>query len=155
MNDIYYMKEAYKQALKAKQINEVPIGCVIVCNDKIVSRGYNKREVTQSSLAHAEIIAIEKACKKIGFWRLDDCTLYVTLEPCIMCAGAIIQSRIKRVVYGAADYRFGAHKSFINVFDYRFNHQVIVESGVLEEECSKLISNFFKGLREEKNENNS
>ena len=146
-NDLHYMKEAIKQAKKAYDMIEVPVGCVIVYNDKIIARGYNKRETLESSLAHAEIIAIKKACKKLNSWRLEDCILYVTLEPCCMCAGAIIQSRIKKVVYGAYDYRFGAHISKTQLFDVQFNHNVAITSGVLEEECSPLIKNFFKELR--------
>lgn len=148
--DIKYMKEAIKEANKAYLKNEVPIGCVIVYNDKIIGRGHNERETKQLSLAHAEIIAIKKACKKIESWRLEDSTIYITLEPCSMCGGAIIQSRIKRVVYGAKDYRFGVHQSIMNLFDVPFNHKVSVTASVLEDECSKLISDFFKELRENK-----
>ena len=146
-NDIKYMREALKEAQKALAIEEVPVGCVIVYNDKIIARGYNKRETANLSTAHAEVITINKACKKLNSWRLEDCTLYVTLEPCVMCAGAIIQSRIPRVVYGAYDYRFGAHKSLINLFDVKMNHTVSLTSGVLEEECSKIIKDFFNDLR--------
>jgi tRNA(adenine34) deaminase len=141
------MKEALKQAQKALAIDEVPVGCVITLNDKIIARGYNKREKDNLSTNHAEIITINKACKKLNSWRLEDCTLYVTLEPCVMCAGAIIQSRIKRVVYGALDYRFGAHQSITNLFELKMNHKVDVKSGVLEEECSKIITDFFSALR--------
>jgi tRNA(adenine34) deaminase len=141
------MKEALKQAQKALAIDEVPVGCVITLNDKIIARGYNKREKDNLSTNHAEIITINKACKKLGSWRLEDCTIYITLEPCVMCAGAIIQSRIKRVVYGALDYRFGAHQSITNLFDLKLNHKVEVESGILKEECSKIITNFFSNLR--------
>ena len=148
--DIYYMKEAIKEAKKAYLKKEVPIGCVIVYNDKIIARGHNLRETKNSSLAHAEVIAIKKACKKLESWRLEESTIYITLEPCCMCGGAIIQSRIKRVVYGAKDYRFGVHQSIMNLFDVPFNHKVIINSGVLEEECSKMISDFFKELRENK-----
>jgi len=146
-NDSYYINLAYKEALKALAIDEVPIGAVIVLDGKVIARGYNKRETKNNSLAHAEIVAINKACKKLNSWRLEDATLYVTLEPCAMCAGAIIQSRIKRVVYGAYDYRFGAHKSIINLFDVKFNHMVDVVGGIEEEKCSKLIKDFFKNLR--------
>ncbi|MBR4496528.1 MAG: tRNA adenosine(34) deaminase TadA [Acholeplasmatales bacterium] len=149
-NDEYYMRQALKEALKADKIDEVPIGCVIVLNGKIIARGYNKREKLENSLAHAEIVAINKACKKINSWRLEDATMYITLEPCVMCSGAIIQSRIKKVIYGAYDYRFGAHKSIINLFDVKFNHQVDIKGGLLEEECSNLIKDFFKRLRVEK-----
>ena len=144
------MKEAIKEAKKAYLKNEVPIGCVIVYNDKIIARGHNERETKNSSLAHAEVIAIKKACKKLESWRLEDATIYITLEPCCMCGGAIIQSRIKRVVYGAKDYRFGVHQSIMNLFDVPFNHKVIITASVLEEECSKMISDFFKELRENK-----
>ena len=146
-NDEYFMKEAIKEAKKALLINEVPIGCVIVKDNKIISRGYNKRESKQNSLAHAEVIAINKACKKLGTWRLEDCTMYITLEPCIMCGGAIIQSRIPNVIYSAYDYRFGVNKSLINIFELKFNHTVNIKGGLLEEETSKMISDFFKKLR--------
>jgi len=149
--DIKYMKEAIKEAKKAYKIGEIPIGCVIVYNDKIIARGYNKREKENQSLAHAEIIAIKKACKKLNSWRLLDTTMYITLEPCIMCSGAIIQSRIENVIYGAYDKRFGCHKSITNVFDIKFNHNVNIKGGILEEECSLLIKDFFKELRENKN----
>lgn len=144
------MKLAIKEAKKAYALNEIPIGCVIVYQDKVIARGHNLREKKNSSLAHAEVIAIEKACKKLESWRLEDCQMYITLEPCCMCGGAIIQSRIKRVVYGAKDYRFGVHQSIMNLFDVPFNHKVTIESGILEEECSSLISNFFKEIREKK-----
>jgi len=146
-NDEYFMKEAIKEAKKALLIDEVPIGCVIVKDNKIISRGYNKRESKQNSLAHAEVIAINKACKKLGTWRLEDCTMYITLEPCIMCGGAIIQSRIPNVIYSAYDYRFGVNKSLINIFELKFNHTVNIKGGLLEEETSKMISEFFKKLR--------
>lgn len=149
----YYIKEALKEARKAYLIDEVPVGCVIVKDDKIIARGYNKREKLESSLAHAEIIAIKKACKRLNSWRLDDCIMYITLEPCVMCGGAIIQSRIPKVIYGAYDYRFGVHKSKFNLFDIQFNHIVDINGGVLEEECSKMISSFFKELRNKKLEN--
>lgn len=149
-NDEYYMKQALKEAQKAFLLNEVPVGCVIVYNDKIIARGYNKRETLESSLAHAEIIAIKKACKKLDSWRLEDCIMYITLEPCCMCSGAIIQSRIKKVIYGACDYRFGTHKSIINLFDVKFNHTVDIKGGILETECSNIIKDFFKKLRNDK-----
>ncbi len=149
-NDEYYMKLAIKEAKKAEKIDEIPIGCVIVLNGEVIGRGYNKREKLENSLAHAEIVAINKACKKINSWRLEDATMYITLEPCVMCSGAIIQSRIKKVIYGAYDYRFGAHKSIINLFDVKFNHMVDIKGGLLEEECSNLIKDFFKRLRVEK-----
>ena len=151
MNDnIYYMKEALKEAKKSLLTDDVPVGCIIVHNNKIIARGYNKRENKQQSLAHAEIVAINKACKKLGSWRLEDCTMYITLEPCVMCSGSIIQARIPRVIYGAYDYRFGAHKSLINLFDVKFNHNVEISGGVLENECSTIIKDFFKKLRDKK-----
>lgn len=150
-NDIKFMREALKEAKKAYLINEIPVGCVIVHNDKIIARGYNKREKNNQAIDHAEIIAIKKASKKLNSWRLDECKMYITLEPCVMCSGAIIQSRIKEIIYGAKDYRFGCHKSLINLFDLDFNHKVMVKDYILEKECSSLISNFFKELRENKN----
>lgn len=153
--DIKFMKEALKEAKKAYSIGEVPVGCVIVYNNKIIARGYNKREKLNLATAHAEIIAIEKASKKLSSWRLEDTTMYITLEPCIMCSGAIIQSRIPNVIYGAKDYRFGTHQSITNVFDLKFNHIVNIKGGILEEECSQIIKDFFKELRKEnKLENN-
>ena len=141
------MKYALKEAKKAYEIGEIPVGCVIVYNDKIIARAYNKRENNNISTAHAEILAINKSCKKLNSWRLEDCDIYITLEPCAMCAGAIIQSRIKNCYYGAYDYRFGAHKSIINLFDVKFNHNVNIYGGILEDECSKIIKDFFKELR--------
>lgn len=149
--DKKYMKEAIKQAKKAYQIKEVPIGCVIVQGDKIIARGYNKRNKNKNPLAHAELLAILKASKEVGDWRLEDCTMYITLEPCQMCAGAIVQSRMKRVVIGSMNPKAGCAGSVINLLEMKqFNHQVEVERGVLQEECSALLSNFFKELREEK-----
>lgn len=146
--EIKYMKEALKQAKKAYDLGEVPIGCVIVFADKIIGRGYNRRNTDKNTLAHAEITAINKASKKIGDWRLEDCILYVTLEPCQMCAGAIIQSRIKRVVMGAMNPKAGCGGSILNILEMEaFNHQAEVSRGVLEEECSKILQDFFKGLR--------
>jgi len=150
-NNIKYMKEAIKEAKKAYDIGEIPVGCVIVYNDKIIARGYNKREINNLALDHAEIIAIKKASKKLNSWRLEECSMYITLEPCIMCSGAIIQSRIKNVYYGAYDNRFGCHKSLTNIFDLKFNHTVNIIGGILEEDCSNLIKAFFKELRENKN----
>ena len=152
MNDYErFMKEAIKQAQKAQQIDEVPIGCVIVKEGKIIARGYNKREVLQQSIAHAEIIAIQKACKKLGTWRLEGCELYVTLEPCQMCAGAIVQSRMKKVVIGTMNPKAGCAGSVMNLLQVAaFNHQVEIERGVLEEECSDMLSEFFRRLREKK-----
>lgn len=146
--DEKYMKEAIKQARKAALMGDVPIGCVIVYNDKIIARGYNKRNAKKTTLAHAEIIAIEKASKKIGDWRLEDCTMYITLEPCQMCAGAIIQARIPKVVVGAMNKKAGCAGSVLNMFQVpAFNHQVEFENGVLEDECSEMLSNFFRALR--------
>ena len=149
--DEYYMKEAIKQAKKAEKIMEVPIGCVIVYEDKIIGRGYNKRNLKKTTLAHAEIIAIAKAGKVIGDWRLEDCTMYITLEPCQMCAGAIVQARMKRVVIGSRNAKAGCAGSVLNLLqEERFNHQVELTEGVLEEECSALLSDFFKELRKVK-----
>lgn len=145
-----YMQLALKEAQKAYNKNETPIGAIIVFQDKVIARAYNQRESKQNSVAHAEILAIQKACKKIGSWRLEDCSLYVTLEPCVMCSGAIIQSRIKKVFYGAKNNRYGCHQGVINLFDISFNHQVEVISGILEEDCSNMITSFFKDLRRDK-----
>lgn len=142
------MELAIEEAKKAVKINEVPIGAVIVYNNNVIATGYNVRETSQKTLSHAELIAIEKANENIGSWRLEDCTLYITLEPCPMCAGAIIQSRIKRVVFGAFDPKAGCAGTLMNLFDdVRFNHQVDVTSGVLEEKCAILLKNFFRDLR--------
>ncbi|MDR0140488.1 tRNA adenosine(34) deaminase TadA [Metabacillus idriensis] len=149
--DTLYMELAIKEALKAKAIGEVPIGAVIVHNDEIVGSGYNLRESEQRSIAHAEMIAIDQACASMGTWRLEDSTLYVTLEPCPMCAGAIVLSRVKRVVYGAADPKGGCAGTLMNLLDEkRFNHQVEVTKGVLEEECGNMLSDFFRDLRKKK-----
>ena len=146
-----YMKLALKQAMKAQEKDEVPIGCVIVKDDKVIARGYNLRQTKQQSYAHAEMIAIQKACKKLGTWRLEDCDLYVTLEPCPMCAGAILQSRIKRVIYGAKDPKGGCVDSCMKLYETKgFNHYPEVLSGILEEECSSILTNFFKMKREMK-----
>lgn len=142
------MHAAIMEAEKARKLNEVPIGAVIVYQDEIIASGFNLRESSQSALSHAELIAIEEANKGIGSWRLEDCTLYVTLEPCPMCAGAIVQSRIPHVVYGAYDPKAGCAGTIMNLLDEpRFNHQVKVTSGILEEECSKLLTDFFRDLR--------
>lgn len=149
--DETFMMLAIEQAYQAKAINEVPIGAVIIYEDEVIGAGYNIRETTQSALSHAELIAIEQANKNRDSWRLEEAILYVTLEPCPMCAGAIIQSRIKRVVFGAFDPKAGCAGSLMNLLtDQQFNHQVEVTSGVLEEECGKLLTNFFKKLREDK-----
>lgn len=146
--DEKYMKEAMKQAKKAASIEEVPIGCVIVYEDKIIARGYNKRNLKKNTLAHAEIIAMNKASRVIGDWRLEGCTMYVTLEPCPMCAGAIVQARIPRVVIGSMNPKAGCAGSVLNVLQTEgFNHQVTLETGVLGAECSEMLSSFFKELR--------
>ena len=147
--NIRFMKEAIKEAKKAELIDEVPIGCIIVKNDKVVARCFNHRESKRLVISHAEIEAINKANKKLGAWRLEDCEIYVTVEPCIMCAGAIIQGRFKRVIYGTEDYRGGAFGSSIDVLQANdINHHPEVLGGVLKEECSTLISNYFKRKRE-------
>lgn len=147
-SDIKYMKEAIKQAKKAYAIEEVPIGCVIVYNDKIIARGYNRRMTDKSALAHAEIRAIKKANKAMNDWRLDDCTMYITLEPCQMCAGAIVQSRIKRVVIGAMNPKAGCAGSILNLLEVEeFNHKVLLTAGIMEEECREMMQRFFKELR--------
>ena len=154
--DEKYMKEAIKQAKKAYSIDETPIGCVIVCEDKIIARGYNRRNTDKSTLAHAEITAIKKACKKLGDWRLEGCTLYVTLEPCPMCAGAIIQSRIDRVVVGSMNPKAGCAGSVLNILQTEgFNHQTELTTGILKEECSQLMTGFFKELRMKKKKGQS
>lgn len=146
-----FMIEAIKEAKKAELIDEVPIGCVIVKDDKIIARGHNLRESKQRSTAHAEIIAIEKACRKLKSWRLEGCSLYVTLEPCPMCSGAILQSRIEHVVYGAKDPKGGCMESCMNMYEVKgFNHYPDVIGGVLEDECGSLLKTFFKRKREQK-----
>ena len=143
-----YMKEALKQAKKAYKLGEVPIGCVIVHEGRIIGRGYNRRNTDKNTLAHAEITAINKASKFIGDWRLEDCTLYVTLEPCQMCAGAIVQARIPEVVMGCMNPKAGCAGSILNVLEMpQFNHQVLVTRGVLEQECSSMLKTFFSELR--------
>lgn len=149
--DEKYMREAIRQAKKAWKLDETPIGCVIVHDGKIIGRGYNRRNTDKSPLAHAEISAIRKASRKLGDWRLEECTLYVTLEPCQMCAGAIVQSRIPRVVVGCMNPKAGCAGSILNLLDVKaFNHQAELATGVLEEECSALMKGFFKELREKK-----
>lgn len=146
-----YMKEAIKQAKKAESNKDVPIGCVIVHDGKIIARGYNRRNMDKTTLAHAEILAIKKASKYLGDWRLEECTMYVTLEPCQMCAGAIVQARIPHVVIGCMNPKAGCAGSIINILDIKeFNHQVEITKGVLEEECSSMMKNFFAWLRESK-----
>ncbi|MCX8075159.1 MAG: tRNA adenosine(34) deaminase TadA [Clostridia bacterium] len=149
-----FMEIAYKEAIRAYKRLEVPVGAVLVKDGVIISKGYNLRETNKSSLAHAEIICIEKACKKLKTWRLDDCELYVTLEPCSMCAGAIIQSRIKKVYIGAMDEKNGAVGSIANMFEIKTTHKVEYETGVLKEKCSALLTKFFKELRQLKKKNN-
>ena len=143
-----YMKEALKQAKKAYALGEVPIGCVIVHEGKIIGRGYNRRNTDKNTLAHAEITAINKASKVIGDWRLEECTLYVTLEPCQMCAGAIVQARIPEVVMGCMNPKAGCAGSILNILEMpQFNHQVKVTRGILEKECSQMLKTFFEELR--------
>ena len=149
--DEKFMKAAITQARKAYTIDEVPIGCVIVQNDKIIARGYNRRNIDKNTLAHAELSAIRKASKKTGDWRLEDCTMYVTLEPCQMCAGAIVQSRMKRVVIGSMNAKAGCAGSVLNLLQMQqFNHHVEITWGVREEECSQMLSQFFRELRKRK-----
>lgn len=146
--DEKYMRQAMKLAQKAASLGEVPIGCVIEYQGKVIGRGYNRRKTDKSTLAHAEIIAIKKACKKIDDWRLEECTLYVTLEPCQMCAGAIVQARIPKVVIGCMNPKAGCAGSILNILQVpQFNHQVETVYGVLEEECSTMLTEFFKSLR--------
>lgn len=149
--DEKYMKEAIRQAKKAYQREETPIGCVIVYEGRIIARGYNKRNWKKNTLAHAEIIAINKASRIIGDWRLENCTMYVTLEPCPMCAGAIVQARILRVVVGSMNPKAGCAGSVINLLQTpRFNHQAELITGVLADECSRLMTGFFKELRQKR-----
>lgn len=151
--DEIYMFEAINEAKKAEQMKEVPIGAVIVLNGEIIARAHNLRESNQTAVAHAELLAIDQACKQQGTWRLEDAVLYVTLEPCPMCSGAILLSRIRKVIYGAKDPKGGCAGTFMNLLqDERFNHQSEVVSGVLEKECGDLLSTFFKQLRERKKE---
>lgn len=147
--DEVFMKEALVLAREAFGAGEVPVGCVIVRDGEIVGRGRNRREGDKSALAHAELEAIDDACRRLGGWRLWECTLYVTLEPCPMCAGAIVNARIPRVVYGASDAKCGAVQSVCSLFDMKFNHHPAVESGVLEAECAALLTEFFQKLRVE------
>lgn len=149
--DIFFMQAALEEAEKAAEKLEVPIGAVLVLDGEIISRAHNLRETEQSAVAHAELMVIEEACKKLGTWRLENATLYVTLEPCPMCSGAIILSRVKRVVYGASDPKGGCAGTFMNLLtDERFNHQSEVTAGVLAQECGDILSNFFRALRERK-----
>lgn len=149
--DEYFMKEALKEAKKAYKELEIPVGAVIVFNGEIIGRGYNKVETLKSSLAHAEILAIEEASKTIDAWRLLDSTMYVTLEPCAMCAGAIVNSRIKRLVIGSSDPKRGCAGSLMNIVDHKsLNHRLELKSGILEGECTRLLQAFFKELRQAK-----
>ncbi|MFV5318911.1 tRNA adenosine(34) deaminase TadA [Priestia megaterium] len=151
LNDEKYMRLAIDEALKAKEKLEVPIGAVIVQNDEVIAAAYNLRETEQRSVAHAELLAIDEACKKLGTWRLEDATLYVTLEPCPMCAGAIVLSRVKRVVFGAYDPKGGCAGTLLNLLEFeKFNHQAEVVGGMLEEECGSLLTTFFRELRQRK-----
>ena len=146
-----YMREAIRQARKAYKLDEVPIGCVIEYEGRIIARGYNRRNTDKNTLAHAELIAIKKASKLLGDWRLEGCTMYVTLEPCQMCAGAIVQARMSRVVIGSMNPKAGCAGSVLNLLKMaQFNHQVELETGVLGEDCSQMLSGFFKELREKK-----
>ena len=152
--DEKYMRAALKQAEKAYNLGETPIGCVIVHEDKIIARGYNRRNTDKNPLAHAEVAAIKKASKKLGDWRLEECTLYVTLEPCQMCAGAIVQARIPRVVIGSMNPKAGCAGSILNILQIpTFNHQCEITKGVCEEECSEMLTTFFKELRKNKKKN--
>jgi len=144
---IKFMKAALKEAYKAEQINEVPVGAVVVHQGKIIARAHNTREKEQTFYAHAEFLAMMKAAKKIGSWRLEDCDVYVTMEPCPMCAGAMIQSRVRSVYYGVNDTKSGVAESITNIFELPFNHHVHSESGILAEESQKLLKDFFKKLR--------
>lgn len=149
--DLRYMKEALRQARKAAKLNEVPIGCVIVYENRIIARGYNRRNTDKSTLAHAEIAAIKKASRVIGDWRLEGCTMYVTLEPCQMCSGAIVQARIPRVVIGTMNAKAGCAGSVINILQMEgFNHRVDITTGVMMEECRDIMQDFFARLRSDK-----
>ena len=154
MNHDTFMSEALKEARRAYEKNEVPIGAIIVFEEKIIARAHNLREALQTTASHAEMLAIADANAKTGFWRLDGSTLYTTVEPCMMCAGAIVQARISRVVYGTKDLKAGCGGTFFNILqDDRFNHQCEVIGGVLEEECRAILSRFFKELRKKRSEN--
>lgn len=148
------MREAMDEAKKAEAINEVPIGAVIVRDGEIIGRGYNQRETTNRAITHAEMIAIDEANQTINNWRLENCALFVTLEPCVMCSGAIVLSRIPNVYYGASDFKGGTAGTLMNLLEEdQFNHQSYVESGILQEECSEMLSAFFRKLREDRKEN--
>lgn len=154
-DDTYFMKKALKQAAHAAAAGEVPIGCVIVCDGKIIARGYNQRKQKKTTLAHAELLAIDRASRKLGDWRLEGCTLYVTLEPCQMCAGAIVQARMDRVVIGARNPKAGCAGSILNLLQMpQFNHQVALTYDVLEPDCAAMLSCFFRRLRDAARETN-
>ena len=149
--DEKYMRQALAQARKARALEEVPIGCVIVYEGKVIARGYNRRNTDKNTLAHAELIAIRRASRRLGDWRLEGCTMYITLEPCQMCAGAIVQARVTRVVVGSMNPKAGCAGSVLDLLHVpRFNHQVELTQGVLSEECSRMLSDFFRHLRENK-----
>lgn len=149
-SDEKFMHLALEQAHLAYQIGEVPVGAVVVKDGEIVGTGYNRRETDKNAVAHAELLAIDDACKRLGGWRLWECELYVTLEPCPMCAGAIINSRIKRLIYGASDKKAGSVESVVRMFDLPYNHKPPYTAGVLEEECSQILKSFFKEMRSRK-----
>lgn len=144
---IYFMQEALKEASKAYKKKEVPVGCVIVCDNKIVARAHNLRKTKESTLAHAELLAIKKANKKLKSWRLEDCSVYVTLEPCVMCAGALMQARVKDIYYATNDPKGGALGGAFNLYDNTFNHTINLDCGILKEEAKNMLQNFFKELR--------
>ncbi len=150
MRDTLFMKEALHLAEISAEEGEVPVGAVVVLGDEIVGRGRNRREKDKNALAHAELEAIDEACKKLGGWRLWQCEMYVTLEPCPMCTGAIINSRIKRLVYGASDYKAGSCGSVVNLFDLPYNHKPEMLSGFMQDECAEILTEFFKDLRQKK-----
>lgn len=148
---IYFMKRALENAQKSYSIKEVPVGAVVVCDGEVVAEGYNTRETSKNALCHAEIIAINNACQKLGGWRLHKCDIYVTMEPCPMCAGAIINSRIKRVIFGAEDKKAGCFGSATDFNSINFNHKPQIISGILKNECSQILTDFFKDIRKSKN----
>lgn len=150
MNDEYFMKEALRLAAESANEGEVPVGAVIVIDGRIVGRGRNRREKDKNALAHAELEAINEACRTLGGWRLWQCDMYVTLEPCPMCTGAIINSRIKRLIFGASDYKAGSCGSVVNLFDFPYNHKPEIVSGFMQDECSAILTDFFKELRKSK-----
>ena len=150
MDKELFMKEALKEAKKAYKKEEIPVGAIIVKDNEIIARGHNLKESKNSSISHAEILAIEKANKKLNAWRLEDCEMYITLEPCMMCMGAIVNSRIKKICIGTLDPKTGSCKSVINMENYKFNHIVEVETGILKEECEYILKDFFKNLRAKK-----